>query len=319
MPNPLSQAYDAAGDAVRKVLAYHGTPHNFDRFDASKIGSGEGAQAYGYGMYFAGAEPTAESYRKALSGAEGPWGVTINGSDAFGDAWNSLSPSHQSGATYIGLALDDARKDVIDKLPASIEDDILLAKTNWEDEAGARHVFYGDPSHSDQIWSAQHDYDKQMKSMQAALELLRDHRIQAVPPARRGHMYEVEIAHPESSFLDWEAPMSKQPKAVQRAFGDSGIDLPGDGRRVYLDTQTRLGEGFDDDATGVLAARAASDELLSEGIPGIRYLDAGSRRAGEGTRNYVMFPGTEDSISVLRKYGLLPAVGAGAAAAQQQQ
>jgi hypothetical protein len=44
---------------------------------------------------------------------------------------------------------------------------------------------------------------------------------------------------------------------------------------------------------------------LDAGIPGIRYLDQGSRSAGEGTRNYVMFPGTEDHIRILRQYGLL--------------
>jgi hypothetical protein len=31
---------------------YHGSPHNFDNFDMSKIGTGEGAQAYGNGLYF---------------------------------------------------------------------------------------------------------------------------------------------------------------------------------------------------------------------------------------------------------------------------
>jgi len=56
--------------------------------------------------------------------------------------------------------------------------------------------------------------------------------------------------------------------------------------------------------------------LLRAGVPGIKYLDGFSRAAGTGTRNYVMFPGTEDSITILRKYGLLPAVGAGAAASQ---
>ena len=33
--------------------AYHGTPHKVDRFRTDKIGTGEGAQAYGWGLYFA--------------------------------------------------------------------------------------------------------------------------------------------------------------------------------------------------------------------------------------------------------------------------
>ena len=49
------------------IKAYHGTPHEFDRFDMSKIGTGEGAQAYGYGLYFAENPEVSEGYRKSLS------------------------------------------------------------------------------------------------------------------------------------------------------------------------------------------------------------------------------------------------------------
>ena len=35
--------------------AYHGSPHKFDKFQLDKIGTGEGAQAYGHGLYFADA------------------------------------------------------------------------------------------------------------------------------------------------------------------------------------------------------------------------------------------------------------------------
>ena len=38
---------------VQGIRAYHGSPHDFDKFDLSKIGTGEGAQAYGHGLYFA--------------------------------------------------------------------------------------------------------------------------------------------------------------------------------------------------------------------------------------------------------------------------
>jgi hypothetical protein len=52
--------------------------------------------------------------------------------------------------------------------------------------------------------------------------------------------------------------------------------------------------------------------LNKSGIPGIRYLDQGSRGAGEGSRNYVAFD--PKMIEILKKYGLLvPAAGLGAA------
>src|SRR6185437_16282352 len=51
------------------IKAYHGSPHDFDAFDLSKIGTGEGAQAYGHGLYFADNEGVAKSYRDTLAGA----------------------------------------------------------------------------------------------------------------------------------------------------------------------------------------------------------------------------------------------------------
>lgn len=56
-----------AGKERVKLKAYHGSPHNFDRFSTDSIGTGEGAQAYGHGLYFAEREGTAQSYRDALS------------------------------------------------------------------------------------------------------------------------------------------------------------------------------------------------------------------------------------------------------------
>jgi hypothetical protein len=49
---------------------YHGSPHKFNKFDMSKIGTGEGAQAYGHGLYFAESPVVAKSYQEALSGPD---------------------------------------------------------------------------------------------------------------------------------------------------------------------------------------------------------------------------------------------------------
>ena len=54
------------GTTAPGVRAYHGSPHSFDRFDTSRIGTGEGAQAYGHGLDFAEKEGTAQSYRDTL-------------------------------------------------------------------------------------------------------------------------------------------------------------------------------------------------------------------------------------------------------------
>jgi hypothetical protein len=42
---------------------WHGSPHTFDKFDMSKIGTGEGAQAYGHGLYFAENPNVASNYK----------------------------------------------------------------------------------------------------------------------------------------------------------------------------------------------------------------------------------------------------------------
>ena len=46
---------------------WHGSPFSFERFDLGKIGSGEGAQAHGWGLYFAEDRKVSENYKETLS------------------------------------------------------------------------------------------------------------------------------------------------------------------------------------------------------------------------------------------------------------
>ncbi|WP_418764643.1 hypothetical protein [Mailhella sp.] len=46
--------------------AYHGTPHKFDEFSLEYIGEGEGAQAHGWGLYFAADKKVSDDYRNRL-------------------------------------------------------------------------------------------------------------------------------------------------------------------------------------------------------------------------------------------------------------
>jgi hypothetical protein len=63
---------------MQELIVAHGSPHRFPptannplgEFDASKIGTGEGAQAYGHGIYLAESPDVAGSYRTALSNPE---------------------------------------------------------------------------------------------------------------------------------------------------------------------------------------------------------------------------------------------------------
>ncbi|HKO32274.1 MAG TPA: hypothetical protein VJY85_00870, partial [Candidatus Limnocylindria bacterium] len=87
-----------AGGAVGAIKAYHGSPHSFDRFDMSKIGTGEGAQAYGHGLYFAGNEGVARSYRDTLSRAHGV-GIT---DPATGRVYKPGDPYYDDAAKMLG-------------------------------------------------------------------------------------------------------------------------------------------------------------------------------------------------------------------------
>ena len=50
--------------------AWHGSPHDFDEFDLGAIGSGEGNQAHGWGLYFAKNKKVSKLYKDVLSKAQ---------------------------------------------------------------------------------------------------------------------------------------------------------------------------------------------------------------------------------------------------------
>lgn len=268
----------ASNKLRRLIRAYHGSPHSFSRFDASKIGTGEGAQSYGHGLYFAGNEAVARDYRDRL-------------------------------------------KDLVDgPVPDELGDELQGVIQEVRRLAKLRSAAKGDEWHA--IDRALADLHVRHQDVQ--------HRIREAS-YNPGHMYEVEIDYPEEALLDWDAPMSKQP-AARQAISEIASHLPMEppvesmldmlaldrtGANLYSSLENSISENMDawsmpDQIRRQRVGGEVSKALLERGVPGIRYLDQGSRAAGEGTRNYVMFPGTEDRIRILRKYGLLAPLGAGA-------
>jgi len=49
-------------DESFSIQAFHGSPYKFDQFDSSKIGTGEGNQAFGHGLYFSSKEEIGKFY-----------------------------------------------------------------------------------------------------------------------------------------------------------------------------------------------------------------------------------------------------------------
>jgi len=70
MNDPVQQANTSLllGGPIGMAKVWHGSPHKFNKFDMSKIGTGEGAQAYGHGLYFADKKGVAQSYADTLGG-----------------------------------------------------------------------------------------------------------------------------------------------------------------------------------------------------------------------------------------------------------
>ena len=125
-------------------------------------------------------------------------------------------------------------------------------------------------------------------------------------------MYEVDInANPED-FLDWDALLSDQPEAVRKIAMSASLDAAKGPTKAKL---RAFQAGTENPAMGMVATgqdlhRALSDYGSADassvfreaGIPGIKYLDAGSRGAGDGSRNYVVFD--ENLINIVKKYGV---------------
>lgn len=59
------------GPTTFSITAYHGTPHKVGAFKTKNIGTGEGVQAYGWGLYFAENPLVAEAYKDKLGPGRG--------------------------------------------------------------------------------------------------------------------------------------------------------------------------------------------------------------------------------------------------------
>ena len=219
---------------AKAIKAFHGSPHDFEKFDTAKIGTGEGAQAYGHGLYFAENPRVAEDYKNTLSGRVP---VTID------------AASHEQGYGVI----DPATKEM---------------KWFWNESEA------------------------------------KDFKRDAI-----GKTYEVAIHADPEHFLDWDKPLSQQSEKVQKAVAAVRGEKPAPALTTVTDADGTVrhyrpknrnqatGAGTYESLVDMFAKRedvarlgyshesGAVDEVVSQrlkdaGIPGIKYLDQGSRSAG---------------------------------------
>jgi len=235
---------------IAELIAYHGSPHKFKKFDASKIGTGEGAQAFGHGLYFAEAPEVAEGYARNLANRDLANQGRLN--------------AHANAQRLANLAGD----------PKYAADDV-------------RFVLSNEPNHP------------QKRLLQDTLMFLESGDF-AKPLQTKGSLYKVDIPDEKiAQMLDWDKPLSQQPKAVQEAINKSEYAL----RDMAMDLYGKKDPLGSEIARAALKPQEFAEHMKELGVPGIRYLDQGSRGTGKGTSNFVVFPGEEESIKMLEING----------------
>lgn len=112
-------------EGKRKILeqsAWHGSPHRFTKFTTSAIGTGEGFQAHGWGLYFAFTRETGEEYRNRLSKRSGknrkPFIIEYDGQDITMSDLGSIIQDN------IGIYTDDEKQATTEILREKIDDTV---------------------------------------------------------------------------------------------------------------------------------------------------------------------------------------------------
>jgi hypothetical protein len=265
-PTKHASKVGALFDELFQAL-YHGSPHDFDRFSSEKIGTGEGAQAFGHGLYFAENQDVAGGYQRDLARAGA---LTING-----------KPWQQARLT----------KTQREMLTAVEANNLRLNDRDIQQSLGDA---YRESHATDKQWQT---WTKDWNALAGRLEQAES----------KGFLYQVDIPDEHiATMLDWDAPLSEQSETIQRALiplVQRSIDeefttlkdvSQATGKSAYAALRDQaVGWQTGSNVPVEQERAAASAALQALGIPGIRYLDQGSRQAGDGSHNVVVF---DDSI-----------------------
>lgn len=266
------------------LRAWHGSPHDFENFNSSAIGTGEGAQAYGHGLYFAGGKEVADWYRQKLSR-------------------NKLKDFRIENSA-LGEGLVNERPDLFLKIVEAYG----LSPRQATLEPNKVRNLYGDVGSILRGLIEEGMYDHRIPS--DTIEALRPFLDRQ---RSKGHLYEVDLTPAEEDYLLWDKPLSEQSEKVQAVLGNTeayrslqrkdlawqpptfgeSTPLESKGRDLYDMLARRRGQEMYDRSQGAIRNEPdykwASQYLHSLGIRGIKYLDGSSRKAGEGDYNYVIF------------------------------
>lgn len=300
---------------------WHGTPHDFEpvegnpfgEFRDDKIGSGEGAQVYGFGHYVAGRKGVAESYRDNLT-----QDLVFHNND-------KIEPiGYDDQMRLNGTA--DPRKTAAELFTRG-KDSLSFAQTEAQDlrqqaqgylDFVNKQLKHADSSSKDfYLTNKQIDGKTPVERAQAEVDhyaQVEDFLDKEGPNLRKksaGNLLHLEITPEEHQLLDWDEHLTKQPDEV---FGKIGNIHPDIGTQLQ---DNKIIANKDSEHPALLrgsdlyhklenkfgSSKAASRALSEAGIPGIKYADAGSRDPGTSrkTHNYVIFD--PKHINIIGKNG----------------
>ena len=273
----MAEQYLTRTGGILPLDVYHGTPHRFPptatnplgEFDASKIGTGEGAQAYGHGLYFAENPKVADEYAGKLSKpfVEFASGLPENIYEkAILEKLNSIAGTTQLEAR--GTSVRSAFNEFMN--PRMWKYDPRNPKAN---------------SYNGTVSLEGKELETAMAYKKAA------ERLGSPTVYDTGSLYKVDLPDEQiAKMLDFDKPLKDQTPEIQalaKQYGLTDADHLGGDLVAAMNAKR---------ATGANTMRQA-------GIPGIKYLDEGSRGAGKGTRNFVVFPSEEKSLTILERNG----------------
>ena len=241
---------------------YHGSPHHFDKFTTDHIGSGEGAQAFGWGLYFAGSKEVAKYYRDTL------------GKESYRYNGKPIDPkSVEFIAAQLLMGNKGDKAQTIDDLKAGGDGE------GWGDfgfntKQTVAAVEKMDPSKIEQggaLYTAEIPDDGEY--------LLWDKPIAKQPESVRTALKSMGVLKGyKENLSDYGSPQ-----------GTRGANQLGSS--LYEFISWKAGNN----------PEAASKALLAAGIKGIKYLDGTSRASAKGEHNYVIFDGADVAIRVLEQ------------------
>jgi hypothetical protein len=213
-PRAIEQATSIALSAgPGSIRAFHGGPYDFAKFDISKIGTGEGAQAYGHGLYFAEKEAVAKQYRKELSPRK----------------LSDIKPD-EIAVEKFKPALDDVYRRMNELPPEYVPGQSTQERT--------RHIL-----------RRKRELASLRKESDAIDQEMRKDTLDRSSQVVGGRVYEVNINAEPERLIHWDKPLSEQQNVSERA---PHVDLAegATGKDYYRKLSETL--GGDDKATAAL-------------------------------------------------------------------